>query len=196
MPAVHRILAVIGLVLAVAAAPLAAAPTARAADHTVVISYLAFGPSTLTVTAGDTVTWTNADTETHTVTAEAGAFASGNLDTGATFSFTFTEPGTYPYRCDIHIEMQGSIVVQAAEAPQPAAPSPAAPSTAPATDAGNAGGQPNTALPAPAPGAWLVPLLIGLGLVALAVGLIPRATRTWRASAGGTADGARPPPPA
>ena len=77
--------------------------------------------------------------------------------------------------------MQATIVVQAAtSAPQPAAPSTAARSTAPATDAaahaggGQAARQPDTALPAPSSVAgWLTPLLIGLGLVALAFGLFP-----------------------
>ena len=131
------------------------------------------------MSVGDTVTWTNTDDSPHTVTAEGGAFDSGNMDPGAIFSFTFTQPGTYTYRCDYHSDMQATIVVQAAAAPQPAAPGTSAPSTAPATDAAHAAGrhaddQPDTALPAPAAvAAWLTPLLIGLGLVALAFGLFP-----------------------
>jgi len=184
MPAAPRTLAAIGLVFAAAVvAPLAAAPTTRAAEQSVAVTDGAFGPATLTIAVGDTVTWTNTDDSPHTVTAEGGAFDSGNLDEGLSFSFTFTEPGTYTYVCNYHDEMRATIVVEAASAPAApsttnAAPS-AAPATAPATDAAHAGeghaaGQPDTALPAPAEiAAWLAPLLIGLGLVAFAFGLFP-----------------------
>lgn len=197
MPAAPRTLAAIGLVLAAAVvAPLAAAPPTRAAEHSVAITDGAFGTATLTVSVGDTVTWTNTDDSPHTVTADGGAFDSGNLDEGLSFSFTFTEPGTYTYVCNYHDEMRATIVVEAASAPSTtnAAPS-AAPATAPATDAAHAGGghaagQPDTALPEPAQiAAWLAPLLIGLGLVAFAFGLFPvrpmpvpqdRRTTGWR----------------
>ena len=195
MSAAHRTLAAFGLAAVVLAAPLASAPSARAADHSIGIADGAFGPSALTVSVGDTVTWTNNDDRPHTVTAESGAFDSGNLDTGASFSFTFTEPGTYTYRCDYHSDMQATVVVEAAPAPAAqAAPSTAAPSTAAATEAahssGHAAGQPDTALPGTVTvAAWLTPLLIGLGLVAFAFGLFPvraadavpeRRTTGWR----------------
>jgi len=197
MPAAPRTLAALGLVLAAAVvAPLAAAPPTRGAEHSVAITDGAFGPATLTVSVGDTVTWTNTDDSPHTVTAEGGAFDSGNLDEGLSFSFTFTDPGTYTYVCNYHDEMRATIVVEAASAASTtnAAPS-AAPATAPATDAAHAGGghaagQPDTALPAPAEiASWLAPLLIGLGLVAFAFGLFPvrsmpvpedRRTTGWR----------------
>ena len=181
MSAALRTLAAVGIALALVAMPLVSAPPARAADQSVTISDDAFGPSAVTVSVGDTVTWTNSDDSPHTVTAEGGAFDSGNMDEGAVFSFTFTEPGTYAYRCDYHSDMQATIVVEAAAAPQPDAPTTTTPSTAPATDAAHAGGhagdQPDTALPAPAAvAAWIAPLLIGLGLVALAFGVFPLRT--------------------
>ena len=180
MSAALRLLTAMAIAVAVIAVPLVAASPARAADHSVGITDDAFGTASLTISVGDRVTWTNGGESPHTVTAENGAFDSGTLDAGAAFSFTFTEPGTYAYRCDFHSEMQATIVVEpAASAPQPAAPGTAAPSTAPATDAashggnGHEAGQPDTALPAPADMALLTPLLIGLGLVALAFGLLP-----------------------
>ena len=156
---------------ALAIAPFLAPTPVRAAEHTVDIAASVFTPGTLTVTAGDTVTWRNSDDAPHTVTDENGAFDSGNMDTEATFSFTFTEPGTYTYRCDYHSEMQAAIVVQAANEAVPAA---SASPTATHAAAENGAGQPDTALPAPpTTPPWLVPLLIGLGLVALAFGVVP-----------------------
>ncbi len=71
----------------------------------------AYSPVTLTVSAGQTVTWLNADTTIHTVTSETGLFDSGNLRPGERFSFTFTMPGTYAYFCTPHPWMTGTVVV-------------------------------------------------------------------------------------
>jgi len=76
------------------------------------ISNFSFNPGTLTVKVGDTVTWTNNDSATHTVTANDNSFDSANLASGASFSHTFSKAGTYPYRCTIHPNMTGTIVVQ------------------------------------------------------------------------------------
>jgi len=132
------------------------------------------------------VTWTNVDDSPHTVTGST-AFDSGNLDPGQTFSFTFTEAGTFGYVCNYHDEMTASVTVTEAtsgsgqEAPAPAAATPggsiaAAPAAASHEAAGHGGEPPDTALPKPASGtlmAWVPPLLIGVGLVALAVGFVP-----------------------
>ncbi len=71
-----------------------------------------FTPSSLTVSVGDTVTWTNKHTMTHTATADNGTFDSGNLAPGETFSFTFDTAGTYTYKCNIHLSMTGTIIVE------------------------------------------------------------------------------------
>jgi amicyanin len=94
---------------------------ARGASHAVTISDFAFTPATLTVTAGDTVTWTNDDPIVHTATSTTGAFDSGDLVQKASYSVTFTTPGTYEYLCTPHPTMTGRIVVEAAAA----APTPA-----------------------------------------------------------------------
>src|SRR5881397_3691714 len=71
-----------------------------------------FSPSNLTVKVGKTVTWVNKDTVTHTVTSDGSSmFDSGFMPTGATFQFTFTTAGTYPYYCTVHPFMKGAIVV-------------------------------------------------------------------------------------
>jgi plastocyanin len=48
----------------------------------------------------------------HTATASDGSFDSGNLNPGQSFSFTFATPGSFPYVCQYHAGMQGTIVVQ------------------------------------------------------------------------------------
>jgi plastocyanin len=71
-----------------------------------------FAPTSMTVKAGATVTWTNMDQEPHTVMSPDGLFRSGALDTGDSFSFTFDKPGTYQYVCTIHPRMVGTVVVE------------------------------------------------------------------------------------
>jgi plastocyanin len=76
------------------------------------IDNFSFGPATLTVPAGTTVTWTNRDDIPHTVVSEDKAFKSKVLDTDEKFSFTFAKPGTYSYFCSIHPKMTAKVVVQ------------------------------------------------------------------------------------
>lgn len=103
--------------LAAAAVLLAGAPaSSRAATHEVDIADFAFSPAELTITVGDTVTWTNRDSMIHTATSVDGAFDSGDLDEGESYSLTFTAAGTYDYLCTPHPSMTGRIVVVAAAA--------------------------------------------------------------------------------
>ena len=69
-----------------------------------------FQPSTLTIEAGEAVTWLNDDNVIHTVTSED--FGSGNIAPGSEFTQDFGEPGEYEYWCAIHPEMVGTIVVE------------------------------------------------------------------------------------
>jgi amicyanin len=78
------------------------------------IDNFTFGPKSVTVKAGDIVTWTNQDDIPHTVTSASKQFKSKALDTDDKFSFTFTTPGTYEYFCSLHPHMTGTIVVEAA----------------------------------------------------------------------------------
>src|SRR5690348_1171129 len=95
---------------------------AQGASASVSIQNFAFSPGTIQVSAGTTVTWTNNDQTTHTVTADDGSFDSGDVAPGGTFSMTFTTPGTFAYHCKIHPFMTASIVVMAAQqSSQPAA---------------------------------------------------------------------------
>ena len=80
----------------------------------VAIDNFSFGPQTLTVKAGTTVTWTNRDDIPHGIASSNNAFKkSGALDTDDSYSFTFTTPGSYQYFCYLHPHMVGSIVVEA-----------------------------------------------------------------------------------
>lgn len=88
------------------------APTANpVASDTVAIRNFAFGPQIVTIKAGTTVHWTNSDAEAHTVTSDTGAFKSPVLQSGASYSYKFTTPGTYSYHCTIHPFMTGKVVV-------------------------------------------------------------------------------------
>jgi plastocyanin len=71
-----------------------------------------YEPTTLTIPAGTTVTWTNTGNAPHTVTADDGSFDSGNLSGGATFSQAFAKAGTFAYHCTIHSSMTATITVQ------------------------------------------------------------------------------------
>lgn len=77
----------------------------------VTISGFAYDAAEITVQVGTTVRWTNNDSAPHTVTNENGEWDSGTIDTGGTFSYTFEEPGSYPYGCTIHPSMAGTVLV-------------------------------------------------------------------------------------
>jgi len=83
-----------------------------AANAEVKIDNFSFGPQTVTVPIGATVTWTNRDDIPHTVVSTDGVFKSKVRDTDEKFSYTFTKVGTYPYFCSVHPKMTGTIVVQ------------------------------------------------------------------------------------
>lgn len=83
----------------------------------VLIKSMAFTPSTITVAAGTTITWTNNDSVSHTVTSDTGLFDSGSMSStgasgsGGSYSYTFTTAGSFPYHCTIHPSMTGTVIV-------------------------------------------------------------------------------------
>lgn len=104
---------VIAMLLLVAGSPsVTASNQPSAANAAVKIDNFVFGPQTLTVPVGTTVTWTNSDDIPHTSVSTDGVFKSKVLDTDEKFSYTFTKAGTYPYYCTIHPKMTGTVVVQ------------------------------------------------------------------------------------
>lgn len=87
--------------------------TAPVARNAVAIKNFAFSPATVKVKAGTTVTWTNQDTDPHTVTSArtGGPLHSAALTTHASYSYRFTKPGTYAYLCTIHPFMTATVEV-------------------------------------------------------------------------------------
>ena len=137
----------LGAVLALVGSGLGA--VVLAADHAVNIAGFAFSPKSVTIAVGDTVTWTNADAQGHTATADDASFDTGTISTGNAKSVTFSTAGTFGYHCKIHPAMTATIVVAAA---------------APATDTVDPG--------KPGPGSagtpWLLLLFAAAGGLALA----------------------------
>jgi plastocyanin len=100
------------LLLFAGSASITAKAQSSAANADVKIDNFSFGPETLTVPVGATVTWTNRDDIPHTVVSTDGVFKSKVRDTDEKFSYTFDKAGTYPYYCSVHPKMTGKIVVQ------------------------------------------------------------------------------------
>jgi plastocyanin len=94
------------------ARPLAVADPNAAGGPQLTIENFNFAPADITVAPGTTITWTNNDDVEHTVTASDNSFGSKALETGAAYSFTFSQPGTYSYFCSIHPFMTGRVTVQ------------------------------------------------------------------------------------
>jgi len=79
----------------------------------VVISNFTYSPSTLSISAGDTVTWRNDDSVNHTVTSDSGSeLNSPLLSQGQTYTHIFNNSGNFPYHCTVHPAMTASVAVQ------------------------------------------------------------------------------------
>ena len=104
----------IAVVLLLGGSPIVKAKAQQAPAKTaeVKIDNFSFGPGSLTVAVGTTITWTNNDDVPHTVVSEDKLFKSKALDTEDKFSYTFTKPGTYSYFCSVHPKMTAKVVVQ------------------------------------------------------------------------------------
>ena len=74
------------------------------------IENFSFSPGTVIIKQGETVTWTNKDSTTHTVKSDS--FNSQDIAQGETYQFTFKEKGSFNYSCGIHPSMTGKIVVE------------------------------------------------------------------------------------
>jgi plastocyanin len=92
--------------------PVAAATSVRIPVSAAQLADRAYVPDQVSVSVGDTVTWLNVDTISHTSTADAGGWNSGTLAPGQRFEFTPRAPGTFTYHCGIHPGMVGTMVVR------------------------------------------------------------------------------------
>jgi plastocyanin len=155
---------------------LKSAPIARAAaSGGVTIQGFAFHPGSITVSVGDTVTWTNQDSADHTATASDGSFDTGTLGRGRSGSHTFSSAGTFSYICSIHPNMHGTVVVVGSSS--------SSSGSAASTGSSSGSSSSTTATPA-ATGSSLPSTGLQLGAVALlgvallgAGGLLRRVTR-------------------
>jgi YVTN family beta-propeller protein len=77
------------------------------------IASFAFGPQSITVRKGDSITWSNDDGAPHTVTFKDGSADSKSISPGKTFTRAFDRAGTYEYFCAFHPFMTGRVVVSA-----------------------------------------------------------------------------------
>ena len=94
----------------------ASGPPEGTGEANVTMQGLAYQPAELSISSGTTVTWTNEDNVGHTVTAGTRGSPTGQFDenvpAGESFSYTFTESGTYDYYCSIHPGMDGTMIVE------------------------------------------------------------------------------------
>lgn len=97
-------------------------PASAATNHPVAMVHNAtcrtlsgycFSPASINVTTGSTATWTNTTTVTHTATSDTtGSWNTGNVSPGqSSMPIPFSTPGTFNYRCQIHPDMVGTVVV-------------------------------------------------------------------------------------
>lgn len=90
----------------------AGAPKSSPSGEVVRIKDFKFLPEDVTVDAGTTVRWTNADSAPHTATADDASFDTGDLRQGKTGEVTLSDPGTYAYFCEFHKFMRAKITVR------------------------------------------------------------------------------------
>jgi len=106
--------AILGLVAALIIGLVALPVQAATAD--VDIRGGSYYPASLTVEGNTTVTWTNNDPVSHTVTSTGETFDSGPIEQNKTYNYTFADTGTYPYGCTLNASkqrtpMQGVVIV-------------------------------------------------------------------------------------
>jgi plastocyanin len=102
----------LGIVLALGLVYVAPATTATSATATVQITKTGFVPARVTINAGDSVTWKNADKVNHQVVANGGQFASPILAPGKSYTHTFNGGGTFRYHDALHTSLRGTVVVK------------------------------------------------------------------------------------
>ena len=93
------------------ASPTSATPVAGGEGATVTIQDFAFGPQSVEIAVGTTVTWTNDDQAPHTATSLDGAFDTDTIEPGQSATLTFDTAGSFDYQCAFHPNMTGTVIV-------------------------------------------------------------------------------------
>ncbi|MDP7256330.1 MAG: plastocyanin/azurin family copper-binding protein [Candidatus Poseidoniia archaeon] len=103
------------LTLAILFAGMAMLGSAQAYNYEIHIDNFEFTPDNITIVAGNSVTWYNGDSASHTVESDDNEFSSGNMNTGDDFPYMFDVAGNYSYHCDHHSSMTGVVNVEKEE---------------------------------------------------------------------------------
>lgn len=107
---------------------------ALGADQTVATSGNSFSPPSVTITAGEQVTFTNPGPGTHDLQFDDRAAPEVAQSSSWTVTRRFDQPGRFGFRCNLHLPgMVGEVNVNAASTPPPAGPPPGTPPPPPGT---------------------------------------------------------------
>jgi plastocyanin len=109
--------AVLALIAAIGCGK-ASSPTAPTTMNASIVAG-GFTPNPISISAGSTVMWTNNDTGAHTIVADNGAFASGAIAPGGTYSYMFPSAGTFNYHDASNANMAGTVTVSGSSTPTP-----------------------------------------------------------------------------
>jgi plastocyanin len=106
------LLALLALVLTAGVGVVRLHPNRAVAAQAIDAGDYYFAPASISISVGETVTWTSSGGEGHTVTASDNSWGTDDLEPGDSFSHTFTSAETYSYACTIHDGMTGTITVR------------------------------------------------------------------------------------
>lgn len=94
------------------AEPAATAATADSGTVRIDIRNLAFSTATVRIKRGQRVEWVNGDPLAHTATADDRNWGSGFISQGGRYAHRFTAVGRFPYHCEPHPQMRGTVIVE------------------------------------------------------------------------------------
>jgi plastocyanin len=101
-----------GAALLLGAILLSAPGAVRPRAHVLKITGFEFLPSRITVSVGDTLTWSNEDIVPHTATAIGGAWNSGTIAAKGRATVVVRASGRIEYQCALHPSMKGMVVAE------------------------------------------------------------------------------------